>query len=149
AGDCVTQLLVVDTRPPELSHSRSQGFGRDPALVLVLASPADAVMLLRDVRQLEEQCERAQDVAPCGGGQLADRPRQRRRRAGSASHAPRKQADALDELEQLGALLLDEHATEQLTKLAHVRAEGALTACPTDRPHAAILAASGNRVRTP
>ena len=88
---------------------------RDELLVRVLAPPAHAVVLLRDVRELEVEGERAQH---------ARLPRHRKRLdrvvelvpARAAARGPRERADVLDVLEQPAALLLDEHPPEQVAE---------------------------------
>jgi hypothetical protein len=97
---------------------------RDLALVLVLAQPAQAVVLLGDVGELEEQPKRPQrgslplDREPrhalgeCTAGGLVAFPA-----------AARERAEILLEVEQPLPLLLDEHTTEQLAEQPHVGAQ--------------------------
>ena len=90
-------------------------------LARVRAAAADAVVLLRDVRELEVQGERAQDARLSLERQRLDsvaelvplRPLPRR---------ARERTDVLDVGEQRFVLLLDEHAAKQVAEQADVAA---------------------------
>ena len=100
-------------------------------------------MLLRDVRELEVESERAQDAGLPLERQRLDRvaqlvaPRPLPRGAG-------KRTDALDVGEQRLVLLLDEHAAEQVAEKADVAAYGfhppsvARPACKTAQSFGAL-----------
>ena len=116
------QRRLVDAGAVELGERIGQRLARHPPLGLVLAAAADAVMLLGDVGELEEQRERAQDgplpIEPEGRDRLAERaPR------ASGARVAGKGADPLLVVEEILALLLDEHAPEQVAEQAHVGAE--------------------------
>jgi hypothetical protein len=88
--------------------------------VLVLAPPPNAMVLLGEVRQLEVEAECAEDEALF---LQAERRIDRRDRAGLPG-GPGVDADALDEVEQPLALLLDEDAAEQRSEQADVAPDG-------------------------
>ena len=79
-------------------------------------------MLLGDVDELEEERERAQHRGLAFEAERGDRLAESASRAAGAGIA-RKRADPLLVVEQLLALLLDEHAPEQVAEQAHVGAE--------------------------
>ena len=123
------QLLLGDPRVAEPRERLGQRLALHAALALPGAAAADPVMLLGDVRELEIEGERAQHRRllprrqPVHGlGQLG--------RGGrvalpaGACEAP----DPLLELEQPLALLLDEHAPEQVAEQADVPAKGGVGA---------------------
>jgi hypothetical protein len=93
--------------------------------VLVLAPPAQSVVLLGQVRELEVGRERAQDLALGLEVQRLDRLAQLGRRLAGAAGA-RQRADALLEVEERLALLLHDHAAEDLAEQADVSAERCL-----------------------
>ena len=93
--------------------------GQHALLLRVGAPAADPVLLLRDVRELEVERERAEDArlplereAGDSGGEIVVRRAVARR--------PRERADALDVGEQRLVLLLDEHLPEQVAEQADV-----------------------------
>jgi hypothetical protein len=119
------QRLVADPAFPQAREGVGERFAGGAARPLRLASPAHAVVLLGEVRELEEERERTQDLRlllevelPHRAGQLgADG-----RFAGLAG-AARDPPDLLLPREQLLALLLDHDAAEQVAEQAHVAAE--------------------------
>jgi hypothetical protein len=77
------------------------------------------MVLLGDVRELEVEGERAEHARLAREGQLGDGIA--KIAVGLArTRSPRECADALDVLEQLLAVLLDEDAPEQVAEEAHV-----------------------------
>ena len=114
---------LVDPAVVELRERLGERLARDATLGLVLAAAADAVVLLGDVDELEEERERPQH----GGLPLVlergDRLAELVARASGAGIAG-ESANPLLVVEQLLALLLDEHAPEQVAEQAHVGAEG-------------------------
>ncbi len=107
----------------ELGESVRERLGRNALLPLVLEAPAHAVLLFRDVRELEVEREGAQDTRLALDRERRDALEQlvvRRPRTGGA----REGADALDVLEQRLVLLLDEHAAEQIAEQADVAPKG-------------------------
>ena len=107
----------------ELRERVGERLARHPSLGLVLAPAPDPVVLLGDVDELEEQRERPQHRA------LRARARAPRPRRASAPREPprarvaRERPDPLLVVEEVLALLLDEHAPEQVAEQAHVGAE--------------------------
>src|SRR5439155_13869932 len=100
-----------------------EGLGRCPALALVGAPPPDAVVLLGDVRELEVDGEGAEDERLALEVDRADELDELLDRLGRA--APPGAAElprALLELEQLLALLLDDHQAERVAEQADVAA---------------------------
>jgi hypothetical protein len=93
-----------------------------PLLVRVRAPPANAVLLLGDVRQLEVRRERAQHACLPLERQRCNR-RGQFPLVGALARGARKAADALDVVEQRLVLLLDEHAAEQVAEQADVAPE--------------------------
>ena len=92
--------------------------------MLVGAQPAQAMVLLGDVRQVEEEAEGAQHERLLAQVERADRGRQLGAGRGVAVPAGAgEQPDPLLDCEQLLALLLDDHLAEQLPEQPHVRAE--------------------------
>jgi hypothetical protein len=85
-------------------------------LVLVLAPPPQAVVLLGEVRELEVERERSQHLGLSLERQLGDRVGQLRPRACCAARpsGAGELADALLGGEQIGPALLDEHPPERL-----------------------------------
>ena len=103
----------------ELQERVGERLARHSLLVQVLAPPPHAVMLLRDVRQLEIERERPQHASLLRVRQLLDRRTQlveRRPAPGPARQPP----DVLDVREQRLVLLLDEHPPEQVAEQADV-----------------------------
>jgi hypothetical protein len=95
---------------------------RCDARLCVLAPPAKPVVLLCDVRELEVEAERAQhEGLPLRreSGDLRGDVVQRR----SLPRLAREQANALDFGQQLRALLLDEHLSENRSEQTHVPPE--------------------------
>ena len=145
----------------ELGERRRQRLGRHASLVLILAAAADAVMLLRDVDELEEEREGAHDRALALEPESGDRVAQRLARA--TLRAPRaRAADALLVVEQRRPLLLHEHAPEQVAEQPDVGAKcgigrhGSPAYCHAERsqtedgsePAAAQLTPSGKFARS-
>ncbi len=109
---------VAQARPPfvfrDVPKPRErvgERLARRDALLGVLAASPQPVMLLGDVRELEVERERAQDELLALDGQRRDRLMHLARRV-AFPRPPREQANLLDRLEELGALLLDEHLAE-------------------------------------
>jgi hypothetical protein len=88
-------------------------------LACLLASAPQAVVLLRDVRQLEVEAERAQDERLLVAAQLRDRVLDLAHLAAPARGA-RHVPHPLDVVEQLLADLLDEHPPEDRPEQADV-----------------------------
>ena len=118
-------LGLVDPAPVQLRERIGERLAWNPSLGLVLAAPADPVVLLGDVDELEEQRERPQDCALPLGAERRDRSTESASRAARARIA-RQRPDSLFLVEELLALLLDEHAPEQVAEQAHVGAEGGI-----------------------
>ena len=98
---------------------------RHPPLGLVLTAPADPVVLLGDVDELEEQRERTQD------GPLALEAERRDRRAERVRGPPARASRARARIRSSSSrrswpLLLDEHPPEQVAEQAHVGTERAV-----------------------
>jgi hypothetical protein len=93
--------------------------GEHALLVRVDAAAADAVLLLRDVRELEVGRERAQDARLALERELAHRCGEVVLRAAGPRRAC-EAAQPLDVVEQALVLLLDEHAAEQVAEQADV-----------------------------
>ena len=115
--------------PTPLSRRRPERVGqrlaRDAVGALDVAPPPDAVLLLGEVGELEEERERAQDLRLLLEVELADGPRQLGAH-GRVAGLARPAGDAPDLLlprEQLLALLLDHDAAEQVAEQADVAAE--------------------------
>ena len=122
-------LCLLDAAAVELRERIGERLARDPPLRLVFAKPADPVMLLRDVDELEEERERPQD------GTLALGPERRNRRSKGATRAAGARvagegANPLLLVEEILALLLDEHLPEQVAEEAHVATERAVGGHP-------------------
>ena len=103
------QLVVAD---PGLAQARDrigERLARHPALVLVLPPASQPVVLLGDVRELEEERERPQHRGLPLEVEAADRLLELRAIA-RLTRVAGEAADPLLQLEQLLALLLDEHA---------------------------------------
>ena len=113
---------LVDPAPVELRERVGERLARHPALGLVLAAPADPVVLLGDVDELEEERERPQDGTLTLEAERGDRVAERTPRSAGARVA-RERADPLLLVEEVLALLLDEHPPEQVAEEAHVGAE--------------------------
>ncbi len=128
------KLLLGDPRVPEPRERLGERLALHAPLALRGAAAADPVVLLGDVRELEVEGERAQHRRLLPG-------RERVHGLGQLGRGGRvtlpagagEAADPLLELEQPLALLLDEHATEQVAEQADVPAEGGVGA------HRAIL----------
>ena len=112
----------ADAAAVELRERVGERLPRHAPLGLVLAAAPDPVVLLGDVDELEEERERPQhgrlplEAEPGDGGA------ERLARAAGAGVA-REGADPLLVVEQVLALLLDEHAPEQVSEQADVGAE--------------------------
>ena len=101
----------------------------------LLEAPADAGLLLGNVRELEVQREGAQDTRLALDRERRDALEQlvvRRACAGGA----REGADALDVLEERLVLLLDEDAAEQIAEQADVAPQGRVGRCLLVDDHA-------------
>ena len=113
----------LDAAAVELRERLGERLARDAPLGLVLAPAPDAMVLLGDVDELEEERERPQHrglpVEVERGDRLAELRRATLRLRASRARAP----DPLLVVEQLLALLLDEHAPEQVAEQAHVGAK--------------------------
>ena len=94
---------------------------RDPAVVCVLATPAQAMVLLGEVRELEVEAERAQDERLRLRLEIVDRVG--RRDGAVAPRLSRLPADAFDELEQVPSLLFDENLAQDRAEQPDVAAE--------------------------
>ena len=116
------QLVVAHACLPELPDGRRKRLARHPSLVLVLPPPSQPVVLLRDVRELEEEREGAQHGRLTVELESADRALELAAVARLARGA-RQSADALLQREQVLALLLDDHLPEHLAEQADVRPE--------------------------
>ena len=116
------ELLLPHPRGIELGKHGLERLARDAALVLVGAPAPEPVVLLGDVRELEEDAESPQD-----DGLALERERRDRLREGltlaTAARPARERADPLDEVEHLLPLLLDENAPQQVAEQADVRAQ--------------------------
>ena len=116
------------------------------ALALDLAATANTVVLLGDVREVEVDGEGPQhdrlrvDVELRDG--LTERPGRARV---AATPEPGKEADPLLEAEDVVALLLGEHTTEDLPEQAHVRPEREVVRVLGGRAHRPHSARSGPR----
>ena len=122
ARRCRAQLVVPDAGFPQARDCIGERLARHASLVLVLAPPSQPVVLLGDVRELEEERERAQDGGLLLEIELADRLLE----LGAAARLPRlarEPADPLLQREQLLALLLDEDLPEDVPEQADVGAE--------------------------
>ena len=124
---CAVRTSSSDTRR-EISSSRhicepgeriAERLAQQSLLVCVRAMPADAMLLLGDVRELEVRREGAQDARLPLERQLADR---RSQVVGRNSFAcsPREPAHPLDVVQQRLVLLLDEDAPEDVAEQANV-----------------------------
>ena len=123
ARACLLQRAVLDPAVVELCERLRERLPRDATLGLVFAAAPDAVVLLRDVDELEEERERPQH---CGLPVVIERGDRLAELVARASGAgiTGESANALLVVEHLLALLLDEHAPEQVAEEAHVGAEG-------------------------
>ncbi len=113
------RLELLGRNPVELRKRVGERLRRNALLALVLAPPADAMLLLGDVRQLEIEREGPQHARlPLDRqrGHTLDQLVVRRPGAGRARECPH----ALDVLEQRLVLLLDEHPPEQVAEQADV-----------------------------
>ena len=119
---CRLDLGLVDPAPVELRERIGERLARNPSLGLVLAAPADPVVLLGDVDELEEQRECPQHGALALGPERGDRVAERPPRAAGARIAGQG-PDPLLLVEELLALLLDEHPAEQVAEQADVGTE--------------------------
>ncbi len=126
------ELLLLDPRGVETGEHGLERLPRDTALELVGATPPEPMVLLGDVRQLEEDAERPQDDGLALERERRDRLLERLAFAAAARPA-RERADPLDEVEHRLALLLDENASEQVAEQADIRAQAEI------RSHAASL----------
>ena len=114
----------ASSTPPrvELREGVGERLARNAPLGLVLAAPADPVVLLGDVDELEEERERSQHGGLALEAEPGDRVAERDARASRACIAGER-ANPLLVVEELLALLLDEHAPEQIAEQANVGAE--------------------------
>ena len=122
ARSCRAQVVVADAGVAQARDCIGERLAWHPSLVLVLAPPSQPVVLLRDVRELEEERESAQDGGLLLEIEIADRLLE----LGAAARFPRlagEPADPLLQHEQLFALLLDEHLPEHVAEQADVGAE--------------------------
>jgi hypothetical protein len=106
--------------------------------VLVLAPPPEAVVLLREVRELEVERERPQDLGLAVERQAPDSIREpgTRRSPARGACAPGELPDALLVGEQSLAALLDEHPSERLAEEADIAPERRIgTLGPFSRSH--------------
>ena len=129
------QLVVADPGIAQAPDGVGERLPRHAPLVLVLAPAPQPVMLLGDVRELEEERERAQHGGLLLELQRVDRLLELRavaRLAGVASLA----ADALLEREQLLSSLLDQHLAEHVAEQPDVGAQ-----LRVGRAHTATLVA--------
>ncbi len=122
---CRLDLGLVDPAPVELRERIGKRLARHPSLGLVLAAPADPVVLLGDVDELEEQRERPQHGALALRAERGDRVGERLPWAAGARIAG-EGADPLLVVEQILAFLLDEHLPEQIAEEADVGTEGGI-----------------------
>ncbi len=116
------QRRGVDATAVEVPERIGERLARDPALGLVLASPADPVVLLGDVDELEEERERPQHGRLALESERGDRDAERLARPAGAGVA-RKRADPLLVVEQVPPALLDQHAPEQISEQANIGAQ--------------------------
>ena len=129
------ELLLAHAGGVQTRERGLERLARDAALVLVGAAAPEPVVLLGDVRELEEDAERPQHD---GLALERERPRSSRRAARArplAARPARERADPLDEVEHLLPLLLDEHAPEEVAEQADVRTQAGI------RSHAPSLRA--------
>ena len=111
----VGELVTGHARGAEQLDGVGDRLACDGALALVVAAAADAVVLLGDVRELEEEGERGEDAILGRDVEAGDRLVELRvvaARPGAAG----ERADALLEGEERVALLLDEHLPEQVAE---------------------------------
>ena len=123
------ELLLPHAGCVETRERVLERLARDAALVLVGAPAPEPVVLLGDVRELEEDAERAQHDGLALERQRRDRLLERLALPAAARPA-RERADPLDEVEHLLPLLLDEHAPEQVAEQADVRAQAGIRSHP-------------------
>ena len=94
-----------------------------------MAPAPEPVVLLGDVRELEEDAEGAEDDGLALERQRRDRLLERLPLTAAARPA-RERADSLDEVEHLLTLLLDEDTAEQIAEQANVRAQAGVGSHP-------------------
>ena len=116
------QLIVADSGLAQACDRIGERLARHPALVLVLAAAAQAMVLLGDVRELEEDRERAQHRGLLLEREGADGFLELRALARLA-RVTRETANLLLQHEQLLALLLDEDVSEHVAEQADIGAE--------------------------
>ena len=114
------QRALLDAAAVEQRERLGERLARDAPLGLVLAPPSDAMVLLRDVDELEEERERPQHRCLAVVVERGDRRAERVARPSGAG-ITRKGPNPLLVVEQLLAVLLDEHAPEKVAKQANVR----------------------------
>ena len=119
------ELGLGDAGRGQCGERRVQRLARRPALVLVLAPPPQAVVLLGQVGELEVEAEGAEHLSLPLEWQRADG----RRQVGTRSRPPglprlaRQRPDPLLVCEQVLTLLLDEDAAEDLAEQPDVAAK--------------------------
>ena len=146
ARACLLQRAVLDAAAVELRECLGERLPRDPPLGLVLTAAADAMVLLGDVDELEEERERPQNGGLPVVIERRDRlPKLVARASGSSIAGERP--DPLLVVEHLLTLLLDEHASEQVAEKAHVGAESGVRghAPSLEKRQAHLGAAVGRR----
>ncbi len=117
--------VVVDPGLPQPPERLGERLARHAGLPLDVPAAPNAVLLLGDVGELEEERERAQDLRLLREVELANFPGELRADLGitGLARTPRDLPDLLLALEQVLALLLDHDAPEQVAEQADVPAE--------------------------
>ena len=118
--------LVRHTCVLEQREGVRERFSRDPALGLVRAQAPDPVVLLGDVGELEEECERPQHGRLAFEPESGDLGAQRLPRAAGSPGIAGERPDPLLGVEQVLPLLLDEDAPEEISEQADVGPERAV-----------------------
>ncbi len=116
------ECRLVDPAAVELRKRVGKRLVLDAAFGLVLAAPADAMVLLRDVDELEEERERALDCSLAFEPECCNRICERHSRSASARVAG-ESANPLLVVEQTLAFLLHEHTPEKVTEKPHIGAK--------------------------
>jgi hypothetical protein len=119
------QLARRNSGALETLHRIRQGLARDAPFVLVLASSAEPVVLLRQIDQLEVDAERPQDERLALGLQSRDGLPQALalRRAPCRARGAGEEPYLLLEVEQLLPVLLDEDPPEDRSQQPNVASE--------------------------